>query len=1198
MYIKQITISGFKSYREAVGAGPFSPGHSVVVGRNGSGKSNFFDAVRFVLSDTYASLRAEERVALLHEGAGASVLSAYVEILFDNSDGRLPFDKDEVTLRRMVGLKKDEYVLDRKNVTRSEVFNLLESAGFSRANPYYIVQQGKVAALCAMSDKQRLDLLKEVAGTRVYDERHAEVLKIMEEDDRKRSKVKEAVEILEKRLSSLEGEKDELNNFQQLDKERRALEYTIYMIELTEARETLANLEENRAEESTRTDTLHTEMSTVEKDLASAEEHAETIKSSLSQSKSERKIVEKKHQELVKEVAKRQVEVSEAESAMAVSEETKESARVELAEIERDMNNKRQELEPLRTRFDSVQAEENNLKSRIAAAEARILALRVKADRGNHFTSVAERDAYLSNEIGNARNTLTTAEERYRDAVADVTRLERAIEDGKISVQRRNEELAPLRQQLQEEENELNNLKKQRDKAYNARHALWREESKIKDAMKNLSMEIRKLEAQKRSAFGSRAYKTLQSIMSYSRETEDSAIPEGSVYGSVADLIDVDPAFILAAEVTGAGALTHVIVSTDAVSAALIAYLQRTRGGRLTFIPLTQIARTVRPSRFERGTGDQDAIPLVSKIKCADEFRPAVNAIFGETLVTRTIPVATRLSKTLRSNCVTLDGDQVNKRGAMTGGYIAPTTSRISSAKALSEAYAELASLQDRQKDLTKKMEELSTEISRILSRIEVVSGKQRSTSSTVNANSRTVARLEHEIRSDSSLLESARRRVSEHMTSIEATQRRITSLESELGTELQATLSTQEADELEELVRTSSGDNNKMKDVQNSRVELEALVQDLEAQLKGNLERRAQELKNMISDDTDKEKEQHDLGSLRSELQNLQTEESKSAAQLQGIDENIKSLGQKMKENSEAIKSLRKRLSELKNRIAGEMSKLTALRDTRSTAIEKKAAAERHIRELGSVPSGVEKYRKNKNKTDLMRRLNRVNKDLKGFERVNRKALEQYMHFREQRQILERKRSELEKAADSIRALIGHLGRRKDEDIQRTFKGVSKCFTQVFSELVPGGIARLVMVKSAAGPKGDEPGRIEYSGVAMKVQFGGRSGEEFMIQQLSGGQKSVVAMALIFAIQRLDPAPFYLFDEVDANLDAVYRHAVAALIRKQADKGTQFITTTFRPELVNAADKWFGVTHKNKVSTIHEVENEVALTFITKDPS
>ena len=131
MYIKQVIIQGFKSYREQTVIEPFDPGHNVVVGRNGSGKSNFFYAIQFVLSDEYSHLRPEQRQALLHEGTGPRVISAYVEIIFDNSDGRLPIDKDEVFLRRVIGSKKDNYFLNKKMVPRSEVMNLLESAGFS-----------------------------------------------------------------------------------------------------------------------------------------------------------------------------------------------------------------------------------------------------------------------------------------------------------------------------------------------------------------------------------------------------------------------------------------------------------------------------------------------------------------------------------------------------------------------------------------------------------------------------------------------------------------------------------------------------------------------------------------------------------------------------------------------------------------------------------------------------------------------------------------------------------------------------------------------------------------------------------------------------------------------------------------------------------------------------------------------------------
>jgi structural maintenance of chromosome 3 (chondroitin sulfate proteoglycan 6) len=166
-------------------------------------------------------------------------------------------------------------------------------------------------------------------------------------------------------------------------------------------------------------------------------------------------------------------------------------------------------------------------------------------------------------------------------------------------------------------------------------------------------------------------------------------------------------------------------------------------------------------------------------------------------------------------------------------------------------------------------------------------------------------------------------------------------------------------------------------------------------------------------------------------------------------------------------------------------------------------------------------------------------------------------------------------------------------------FKGVSKFFAEVFSELVPGGRASLVMLKSGE-TNGDAArsvagSKIQYTGVAMKVTFT-TTGEAYLLQQLSGGQKSIVALALIFAIQRLDPAPFYLFDEIDANLDATYRQAVANVIKKQAGGTAQFITTTFRPEFVHAGDKWFGVTHRNKVSAVQEVTRDVALTFINKD--
>jgi structural maintenance of chromosome 3 (chondroitin sulfate proteoglycan 6) len=236
----------------------------------------------------------------------------------------------------------------------------------------------------------------------------------------------------------------------------------------------------------------------------------------------------------------------------------------------------------------------------------------------------------------------------------------------------------------------------------------------------------------------------------------------------------------------------------------------------------------------------------------------------------------------------------------------------------------------------------------------------------------------------------------------------------------------------------------------------------------------------------------------------------------------------------------------------------------------------------------------------------------------VNKKALDQFVSFNEQREALIEKRAEMEKDNGAIQQMIDSLDAQKDEAILRTFRGVSHYFSEVFSELVPGGNGKLVMKttmdaanaaaasgeeedKSAAGTQSLEdhvladkdndneqnPEMLRIStfmGVQVSVSFSG-SGQQYQMQQLSGGQKALVALALIFAIQRCDPAPFYLFDEIDQALDANYRAGVARLIQKQVESETapaQFITTTFRPELVAVADKCYGIALANKVSNIH----------------
>ena len=227
------------------------------------------------------------------------------------------------------------------------------------------------------------------------------------------------------------------------------------------------------------------------------------------------------------------------------------------------------------------------------------------------------------------------------------------------------------------------------------------------------------------------------------------------------------------------------------------------------------------------------------------------------------------------------------------------------------------------------------------------------------------------------------------------------------------------------------------------------------------------------------------------------------------------------------------------------------------------------------------------------------MNERLQRFSHVNKKAFEQYLSFHDQQDELTRRQRELEEAGVAIEQLSEHLEQRKDDAIQRTFKQVALQFQEVFAQLAPGGGGQLRLVASAAARANTTAAGVKvdsYEGVSIRVSFTQSSPDQMQpIQLLSGGQKSLVALALIFAIQKCDPAPFYLFDEIDANLDAVARANVAAMIHRLSDRA-QFISTTFRVEQVQLCSRVYGVRFASGMSTVTLVTKEAAQDFLQND--
>ena len=399
MYIKQIIIQGFKSYRDQTVIEPFDPGHNVVVGRNGSGKSNFFYAIQFVLSDEYSHLRPEQRQALLHEGTGPRVISAYVEIIFDNSDGRLPIDKDEVYLRRVISGKKDNYFLNKRMVPRSEVMNLLESAGFSRANPYYIVKQGKINQMATAPDKERLKLLREVAGTRVYDERREESKQILKDTESKGEKIEECLNTIEERLATLEEEKEELKEYQKYDKMRRALEYTIHDRELQETRKKLSEMENKRKNSGEEAENLRNQLQDAQDNAKSASKEVKELKVKESQAKEESQVLNSDLQQQTKDKTRLEFVIKDLKDEVTGDNKSKDRAEQELTKLRDDISTKEKELEKIKPKYEEMKKKEDACTRELALKEQKRKELYAKQGRGSQFTSKDQRDEWIKKEL-------------------------------------------------------------------------------------------------------------------------------------------------------------------------------------------------------------------------------------------------------------------------------------------------------------------------------------------------------------------------------------------------------------------------------------------------------------------------------------------------------------------------------------------------------------------------------------------------------------------------------------------------------------------------------------------------------------------------------------------------------------------------------------------------------------------------------
>ncbi|KAH1390175.1 hypothetical protein KXW98_008819 [Aspergillus fumigatus] len=1194
MYVKQIIIQGFKSYKDQTVIEPFSPKHNVIVGRNGSGKSNFFAAIRFVLSDAYTHLGREERQALLHEGSGSAVMSAYVEIIFDNSDDRFPTGKPEVVLRRTIGLKKDEYTLDRKNATKSDVMNLLESAGFSRSNPYYIVPQGRVTALTNMKDSERLNLLKEVAGTQVYEARRAESLKIMHETNNKKAKIDELLDFINERLAELEEEKDELRNFQEKDKERRCLEYTIYSREQQEISGILDNLEEQRQTGVEDTDLNRDRFIEGEKGMAQIDAEIAECKQQIEFLKVDKVQLEDERREASKALAQVELRAKSLSENQATAQVLKARHDEDLRTVERAIKEREAELEELIPRFNAVREQEDNIKAQLNEAETIRQRLYAKQGRNSRFRNKSERDKWLQAEIRESHTSISTVQAVMAQTQEDIKELENDIALLEPETERLRQQIDGKGDTVHSVEQQVQAAKDERDRLMDQRKELWREEAKLDSILANASNEV------------DRAERTLSQMMDHNTSRGIAAVRrikrqhnlEG-VYGTLAELFEVNDRYRTAVEVTAGQSLFHYVVDTDETATKVLEILQQEKAGRVTFMPLNRLRS--KPANLPRAS---DTIPMIDKLQYDSAFEKAFNHVFGKTIICPNLQVASQYARSHGVNAITPEGDRSDKRGALTGGFHDSRQSRLDAVKNLTKWRDEYENKKNRGAEIRKELEKLDQVITKSVGELQKLEQQRHQVQHSSGP-------LRQELRSKRDLLQKkndsldAKRKALRNIeTNLAALSDQVNAFEAELNTPFQKALSNEEEAQLESLSVVAQNLRQQYQELSAQRSELEARKSILEVELRENLNPRLDQL---VSRDTDMGDDdgQGNLKETEREMKRLRKSLENLSQRLQNVDESIEKANAQANELEKQKAEIRLELEELARSIEKHQRRMEKNMQKKAALTKQAAECAANIRDLGVLPDEAFTKYKHTDSNTVVKKLHKVNEALKKYSHVNKKAFEQYNSFTKQRETLTSRREELEASQKSIEELISVLDQRKDEAIERTFKQVSREFANIFEKLVPAGRGRLIIQRKtdrALRQEDDMDSDDEraqqsvenYVGVGISVSFNSKHDEQQRIQQLSGGQKSLCALALVFAIQACDPAPFYLFDEIDANLDAQYRTAVAQMLQSISESTNgQFICTTFRPEMLHVAEKCYGVSFRQKASTIDVVSREEALKFV-----
>ena len=1177
MRLKHLELQGYKTFATKTEF-IFDEGITAIVGPNGSGKSNIADAVRWVLGEqSYRLLRAKRTEDMIFSGSKqrARLGMAQVSLTFDNSDGWLPIEFTEVTIgRRAYRSGENEYLLNGSRVRLRDITELLGRSGLSRRS-YTVIGQGLIDAALSLRPGERRTLFEEAAGISIYQRKREDALVKLEETRQNLLRVSDIIAEIAPRLRRLERQAERAQ--EQADVQRRlesvlrtwyGYQWTRGQIALrgakdrarqqeallNERRGDLAELGQHIADLRARQGTLRRQLSDWHRESSALHAQAEKLQRELAVREERRRLLQARREEILAEIAPLKASVTAQQERIAAVE-------ADLRDLEAQLEEQKAQVHEAQVQVEAHERRRQEALAALTAAQDRAFSLATQAaDRRNRLVQLAERRAELQGERAEHERALDTLAIQAQELEAKLSAADRSLAAIKARLDDLEAQRADCRARIAASQQEQAQLR--------ARLSEVRQEQGRLQARHDLLARVRQE--------GEGYYAGVRAVLRAANKGQ-----LRGVLGVAASLMQVPTELERAVEVALGAHLQDVIVETWADAEAAITLLKRTHGGRATFLPLD----TVRPPRARPLPDEPGVIGLASElVSFAERLRPAFETLLARTAVVRDLPTARRVLNELRGGfqIVTVEGEIVRASGAVTGGSARTQTSGIlAREREWRELPAELEAIAQREKEAMAQLDQAVTderqrqeELAALTARIEALTTELNAQDEAHRELERQVERVAQDkawregiaaqIASELATLDDKEKRLRDELERLEAEeaaeQARVVEVQAELealrSDEWAAQLAQQRADVAVLEQRLSS-----QRTILRSH---QASLTQLQEQIAARRKRAAQLAAE--SEELDRQ-----IGQWRTENDALLASIQALAARIEPAEAELADLERAQAATEEEEARRRGLLRDYENRynqawleVGRREDELASLRrqieddlglvelDMEEISGQPPLPLHPLVSALPAVealPEGLEKE------------IRRLRARLRRIGAVNPNAPTEYAEILERHTFLTSQAQDLEQAAAHLRQVIAELDEIMEREFSQTFNAVAAEFKNTFTSLFGGGTARLVLT---------DPDNLMETGVDIVARPPGKRVQSLAL--LSGGERSLTAVALIFAILKVSPTPFCILDEVDAMLDEANVGRFRAALEELAQH-TQFIVITHNRGTVQAANTIYGVS-------------------------